>query len=564
MGDRLKKRGKIWYCWVPDGSGGELVLKSTRCTDKDAARVEQARLEREGVDPTYATANQATIDDVIADYRASRVRLKRASGTIEMIDTKGGHLARLLPERISLLQHDGHNLVSKYVDQRLAEGARLTTIGKELSVLRGSLKLAKRNKKFRGDIDEVMPEIENDYTPRTRALSAGELQKLTNALLVSPDDMTHRQREVLDEIIEMKNAGSTPTLRALCKRFGWSSTNAASWHLGELVSKGAIVMTPGSRGDDTQIEVTGTALVHGATTPTPMSINRVAFVLYSVAVGGRLSETMRARRCHIQEHFVEVISTKTKRKGKGDRKVPILAFMRPMLDRVFAFTEGRDELFEPWSNVIRDLEIACARAGIEKVTPNDLRRTLGNWLRGAGIEPQLIGAVLGHMDGRMAERVYGKLTDDALAKVLDQRLTEKGVTLLTEEASLLLNMHDGIVEASKPASNAVRYVFAETVDVGRNESELAKPEAANKRESQGKTADLSAVEGCPETESNCRHGDFQSARSGSFDRGNVANVKPNSANVRSFSTRLPASVRASIVAFWASEFAPTISAVGAS
>ena len=37
-----------------------------------------------------------------------------------------------------------------------------------------------------------------------------------------------------------------------------------------------------------------------------------------------------------------------------------------------------------WPSVGRDLPKACAIAGIEKVTPNDLRRTYASWLVNAG------------------------------------------------------------------------------------------------------------------------------------------------------------------------------------
>lgn len=44
-----------------------------------------------------------------------------------------------------------------------------------------------------------------------------------------------------------------------------------------------------------------------------------------------------------------------------------------------ALPEGETQLFDRWTNVRRDLIAACKRAGIETVTPNDLRRTFGTW-----------------------------------------------------------------------------------------------------------------------------------------------------------------------------------------
>jgi hypothetical protein len=60
-----------------------------------------------------------------------------------------------------------------------------------------------------------------------------------------------------------------------------------------------------------------------------------------------------------------------------------------------------------------------------KVTPNDLRRTHATWLRAAGIETSLLGRQLRHKDGRMAERLYGRLAPDDLVSVLEERLAPR-------------------------------------------------------------------------------------------------------------------------------------------
>jgi hypothetical protein len=75
------------------------------------------------------------------------------------------------------------------------------------------------------------------------------------------------------------------------------------------------------------------------------------------------------------------------------------------------FAQGTDGmLFTPWANnVSRDIHAACERTGIDHCSPNDLRRTFGTWMRADCVQPHLIGAMMGHTDSRMVERVYGRL-----------------------------------------------------------------------------------------------------------------------------------------------------------
>lgn len=64
------------------------------------------------------------------------------------------------------------------------------------------------------------------------------------------DELTPRQREILDFIRSaVENGGAPPTRAEICAAFGFSSPNAAEAHLKALAKKGAIQMEPGaSRG----------------------------------------------------------------------------------------------------------------------------------------------------------------------------------------------------------------------------------------------------------------------------------------------------------------------------
>src|SRR5215813_6254842 len=67
-----------------------------------------------------------------------------------------------------------------------------------------------------------------------------------------------------------------------------------------------------------------------------------------------------------------------------------------------------------WHNVRRDLTIACQRAGIRPVSPNDLRRTFASWLKQRGVDSMVVPRLLGHTTSRMVELVYGHLNDSTL------------------------------------------------------------------------------------------------------------------------------------------------------
>ncbi len=150
------------------------------------------------------------------------------------------------------------------------------------------------------------------------------------------------------------------------------------------------------------------------------SAKRAAVVAFLLATGATYpSELANLRRSDIDMKAWIVRLRGTKRTTR-DRKVPIVAFARGWLTRALPYAP-----FERWSNVRRDLHAACDAAGIARCSPNDLRRSVGTLLRAKGVEPSLIGTYLGHADGRMAERVYGRLAPEQLAHLLAERLEPK-------------------------------------------------------------------------------------------------------------------------------------------
>lgn len=143
--------------------------------------------------------------------------------------------------------------------------------------------------------------------------------------------------------------------------------------------------------------------------------DRAARVAFIVATSACWGETERALREHVAEDLGKVFIDGTKRASRR-RTVPIVSSdQKRLLEYAMknaTGTEGR--LFAPWDNVRRDLVRVAKRVGIERCSPNDLRRTCATWLHASGATPDLIAPLMGHVDSRMVERVYGRLSLEQL------------------------------------------------------------------------------------------------------------------------------------------------------
>lgn len=137
--------------------------------------------------------------------------------------------------------------------------------------------------------------------------------------------------------------------------------------------------------------------------------HRAAHVLYIVATGARLSESLRARRRDTDwpRRVVHIHGTKT---ALADDDIPITAVNEKPLRWSLENAIGKDRLFQPWGKLHRDLAAACVRAGIARCTPNDLRRTFGKWHRLAGVQVELVAKMLRHIDATLAQTTYAKIS----------------------------------------------------------------------------------------------------------------------------------------------------------
>ncbi len=259
----------------------------------------------------------------------------KAEGTRHMYDVKTRQLARVMGLQCPLDDVDAEK-VDKFIATRLKEGTHPSTIGKELTALRGILKIARRHKKYGHSLDEVMPEKwETGAVPKERWCTAEETWRIIHAL----------------------------------------------------------------------------------------PIHRGIVVAFHVATGSNLAECMRAQKEDIEANAVFLRGTKRETRR---RTAPVMPWGKPFLAFVLdnCQAERGRPMFRDWTKAMRwDLKRVCDKLGIPGVSSNDLRRTYGQWLRHAGVDPSLIGITMGHKDSRMVERVYGRVPVDKLRPLIDRQLT---------------------------------------------------------------------------------------------------------------------------------------------
>lgn len=168
------------YAWVTDPATGRKKRVSTREPNRRTAQVVAEGRERRAADPTYRSGT-TTLEKAIHSFMTQHVA-RKAEGTRHMYDVKTRQLARIIGLQRPLGDIDAEQ-VDKYTATRLREGTHPSTIGKELTALRGVLKLARRQKKFPYSLDEVMPDRwETGSKPKERWCTAEETWQVMNAL----------------------------------------------------------------------------------------------------------------------------------------------------------------------------------------------------------------------------------------------------------------------------------------------------------------------------------------------------------------------------------------------
>jgi integrase len=321
------------YAWITDPVTGRKKRVSTKERNKRTAQVIADGRERRAADPTYRTGT-TTLEKAVHSFMTQHAA-RKAEGTRHMYDVKTRQLVRILGAQRILSDIDAQ-LVDSYTAKRMREKAAKSTIGKELTALRGVLKLARRHKLYPFALDEVLPDRwESASVPKERWCTAAEV-----------------------------------------------------W------------------------------LIMGKLPP-----HRAAVVAFHVATGSNLGECMRAQPEDVDGERVFLRGTKRETRR---RTAPVMPWGLPFL--AYAVEHGGKvrgrAMFQDWTTAMRwDLTRVTDALKLAHVSSNDLRRTYGQWLRQAGVEPALIGITMGHADSRMVERVYGRVPVDKLRGLIDRQLS---------------------------------------------------------------------------------------------------------------------------------------------
>src|SRR5690606_5404003 len=135
---RLYKRGKYWWYQFRGRR------YSTRCTDRKAAESAAREIERRLVDPSYRHAHETTLGKALSDFMQAKRAEGKSEGTLDMQGAHVRHIARVLGEDTPL-PYIGAPEVDRYIRIRHDEGASRSTIGKELTTFRGTLRIARRH-----------------------------------------------------------------------------------------------------------------------------------------------------------------------------------------------------------------------------------------------------------------------------------------------------------------------------------------------------------------------------------------------------------------------------------
>ncbi len=368
-----KRKGRTskddpWYALYKD-QNDVWVRKSTGYTDKKLAEQKLVELQRRSLDPDGATQDSATLTDalnLLLKERASQVKAGlRSKHTLTYYRNKAGTLTAILGGGLLL-----KNLTAPVIDAYIVErrnGVCENSISKELNALHAAMKLAKRARMWAGDMSIFPIAFAPEYVPRKRFMTLEE--------------------------IDLYRAVMAPDRFAILAFSVATSAEWAAWWRA----------TPGDISKDFTV-----CHVHGS------------------------KNKNRDRTIPILLPACQELLKEAKAKANQDKKQGLLFTWEPSFRHtlneataaVYPCECFRRDIVEhrDGTTSTKITRRVCAKCRKVKLSPNDLRRTHGKWLRQAGVSNDDAAPMLGHADGTMMAKVYGTMSPMELAPQLRKQL----------------------------------------------------------------------------------------------------------------------------------------------
>lgn len=155
-------------------------------------------------------------------------------------------------------------------------------------------------------------------------------------------------------------------------------------------------------------------------------------VRFAVATGARRSELRKALERDADGFTFDILIRGSKTDGSW-ATIPVPPPFRPLLPqrawrtRVEPWAFSPRAMFPKLPSDLRCLNAACARARIEPVSYNDLRRSFASLLIDAGVSNTVVAKLLRHASTQMVDKVYGKADGGALRALVESQASVRPV-----------------------------------------------------------------------------------------------------------------------------------------
>lgn len=199
----LYERDDTRVFWASRTFHGKRERATTRQVDRELAEAVVREWNREAIDPVYKASKEVTVGTAVMNF-LEKVAQRVSPATVSAYKGQAGHLVRVFGEHERLLVITADS-VDDYTKRRTdkfvcavhahgnardacsrrrpcGEGASDHTVKKELNVLRGVLRLARRRGEYPFDPAQVLPAWDANYVPRSRVHTIEQAWKLIGAL----------------------------------------------------------------------------------------------------------------------------------------------------------------------------------------------------------------------------------------------------------------------------------------------------------------------------------------------------------------------------------------------